>query len=295
VRAGDLGLATYYELPTAYFAQKQVWLEQEVCREPELRPYFAALNESKAKLERKARELSMADVVICPSTFVQRSVEGRVNSNSILHVIPYGSDPTVRPKIWNRTDCRRPLRLIYAGPLSPHKGLHHLFQALASLPFYSYVLTLAGRWVPGYHAWLSRRYAVHYEYVGQLRSCELDEMYRANHVLVFPSLCDGFGLVLLEAMAAGIPVIATERTGAPDIVSHGRQGYLVRAGYPEDLVRALERCLNDPETLAEMGQRARRKAEELSWTTYRRRLVEAVCGHRPSAQSAIETTHAAAM
>src|SRR5690348_18242066 len=59
VRAGDLGLATYYEFPTAYFAQKQVWLEQEVRREPELRPYFAALNEPKAKLERKARELSM--------------------------------------------------------------------------------------------------------------------------------------------------------------------------------------------------------------------------------------------
>lgn len=292
LRARDLGLSTYYELPTAYFGETRRLLDQEIRREPGLKPYLQALNEPDAKLERKRRELAMADIVICPSTFVRRSLDGRLSNRSISHVIPYGSDTTVSPKTWSDEDLHRPLRLIYAGALSPQKGLHDLFQALESLSFYSYLLTLAGRWVSGYKDWLSRRYRVHYEYVGQLQSSELYRMYRTNHVLVLPSLCDGFGLVMLEAMASGIPVIATERTGAPDIITHGQEGYLVRAGHPEDLVKVLVRCLDDPEALAEIGRSARRKAEELTWTTYRRRLVSAVCGHAPETTRPMIAGHA---
>ena len=273
LKARDFGLATLYELPTSYFLEKATLLSRNVEREPDLKSYFPGLNEPEIKLIRKERELELAEVVICPSTFVLKSITGRVPINSRVHVIPYGVDTTVAPKIWQRDDFHRPLKLVYAGALVPQKGLHYLFQALDSLPFYSYTLTLAGRWISGYREWLDRRYQVHYEYIGHVPHHNLYDVYRANHVLVLPSICDGFGLILLEAMASGIPVIATDRTGAPDVLTHGREGFLVRAGSTEDLVKAIERCLDDTESLAEMGTLARRKAEELSWSAYRRRLI----------------------
>jgi glycosyltransferase involved in cell wall biosynthesis len=99
---------------------------------------------------------------------------------------------------------------------------------------------------------------------------------RQSHLLVFPSLFDGFGLVLLEAMGCGVPILASERTGAPDILQEGKEGFLVKAASSEDIADVLSRVLDNREQLAEMGAAARRKAASLSWTEYRRRLASLV-------------------
>ncbi|MCU1275002.1 MAG: glycosyl transferase group 1 [Bryobacterales bacterium] len=277
-RARELGLPTFYELPTAHFAEKASWLTLELDREPELARFFDALNEPQDKLLRKQAELEAAAVIVCPSSLVKTSIQDKLPTSTPIHVVPYGTDVSVPSKQWQSSDLYHPIRCVYAGPLNPQKGIHRLFEALERLPFHSYVLTLAGRWTPGFREWLERRYRVHYEHVGHVGAPELYDLYRRSHVLVLPSLCDGFGLVLLEAMASGIPVIASHRTAAPDIISHGAEGYLVRAGDTEDLVRALERCLHDPVALAEMGTGARIKAAQFTWRVYRERLICALYG-----------------
>jgi|SRR5579863_9006840 len=276
-QAKQLGLSTLYELPTAYFTAKTSLLTQETEREPELARYLPGLNEPDAKLLRKEHELRLADIVICPSTFVQSSLAGSTGSHTSIHVIPYGADVTGPVRVWQDKDYQRPLKLIYAGPLAAQKGLHYLFQSLENLPFYSYILSLAGRWTPGYREWLDRRYRVNYECLGHLSPADLKEAYCNSQVLVLPSLCDGFGLVLLEAMASGIPVIATYNSGAPDVITHGLEGYLVQAGNPDDLTAKLEQCLDDRKTLAAMGALARLRAEELTWNRYRFRLISTLC------------------
>jgi len=137
-------------------------------------------------------------------------------------------------------------------------------------------LTLAGRWTPGFEAWLARRYRVPYEYIGHVNRAEVYELCRQSDVLLFPSLQDGFGLVLTEAMAAGIPVAASRNSGAPDFIEDGVDSFLFDAGEPKAVSAAVSRILEARPRLAEMGHKARLKAEILSWSRYRQTVLETI-------------------
>ena len=94
----------------------------------------------------------------------------------------------------------------------------------------------------------------------------------------FLLLVEGLALVLLEAMACGVPVITTLNAGGSDILTHGVEGFIVPIRDVEALKEKLEWCYRHPQELAEMGRAARRKAEQLTWESYRRELVTQVRG-----------------
>jgi glycosyltransferase involved in cell wall biosynthesis len=93
-----------------------------------------------------------------------------------------------------------------------------------------------------------------------------------HDVLVFPSLFEGFGLVIVEAMSQGLPVITTSHTAGPDIIESGRNGFLIPIRSSEMLTMRLEELLGDRRLLAEMKVNARATAINLSWDVYRTRL-----------------------
>ena len=99
------------------------------------------------------------------------------------------------------------------------------------------------------------------------RDALLREMSEAD-VFVFPSLFEGFALVILEAMAAGLPVIATPNTAGPDLIEHEKEGLIVPAGDANALREAMECLLNDPERARSMGRAAHEKAKEYTWERY---------------------------
>ena len=112
-----------------------------------------------------------------------------------------------------------------------------------------------------------------FKYVPPVPHNLLNQYYGQGSVFVFPSLAEGFGLVLLEAMACGIPVITTPNTAGPDILTDGVEGFIVPIRDVEALKAKLEWCYEHPQELAEMGLAARRRAEELTWGRYRSTLV----------------------
>jgi len=95
-------------------------------------------------------------------------------------------------------------------------------------------------------------------------------------VLVLPSIVEGLPLVLLEAMACGIPVITTPNAGGPDIITDGIEGFIVPIRDQAALKARLEWCYRHPKKLAEMGRAARQKAETMPWDLYRQRLSDKV-------------------
>jgi glycosyltransferase involved in cell wall biosynthesis len=113
-----------------------------------------------------------------------------------------------------------------------------------------------------------------FNYVGQLLRAELWKAYTEADVLAFPSLFEGFGLVILEAMINGTPVIATERTAAPDIYKHGDGGFLVESGKIENLTAAVSGLIGRPQLLAELGERAYEIARQFTWEAYRNNLID---------------------
>jgi glycosyltransferase involved in cell wall biosynthesis len=101
----------------------------------------------------------------------------------------------------------------------------------------------------------------------QLPDDRLVAIYRAADAFVFPSLIETFGIVLVEAMAAGLPVITTDAPGCRDVVRGGRDGLTVPAGDEGALGAAMERLLTEPELASDLSQRALRRARDFDWET----------------------------
>lgn len=177
-----------------------------------------------------------------------------------------------------------PLRVLYLGNILPHKGLDVLVRAAASLPPASLTLEVVGAPLdPAYalsvgHQVVSSGLRESVRFHGRLSDRERDETMRSSDVLVLPSYHEGYGLVIVEAMAAGLPVIAPASGGAREIIAHGKEGFLVRGGDVEGIACSL-RALLDPALRAEMSARARRRFGTLpDWATEMERARAYILG-----------------
>jgi glycosyltransferase involved in cell wall biosynthesis len=119
-------------------------------------------------------------------------------------------------------------------------------------------------------------YAGLFDHVPHLPREELARHYREACTFVFPSANDGFGLVITEALSAGLPVVASTHTGAPGFMTHGREGLVYPFGDDERLCSALDQILSRPEQAAEMGQAAHQLALRWTWRHYRQSFLELV-------------------
>jgi glycosyltransferase involved in cell wall biosynthesis len=112
--------------------------------------------------------------------------------------------------------------------------------------------------------------------LGTVPRSEMPALFRWADVLVLPSVSDTFGMVILEAMAAGLVVIASENTAAPDILRHGEDGFVVPIRDPAAIATALELLASDHDLMREMGRAARERAGEFTVSRYGERLMTAL-------------------
>jgi glycosyltransferase involved in cell wall biosynthesis len=97
-----------------------------------------------------------------------------------------------------------------------------------------------------------------------------------SDVLVLPSLGEGFGLVVTEALACGLPVVVTPNVGASDLVHDGQEGFVVPSGSADPIAERLHTLHHDRELLAAMSRSAQAAAAEESWESYRSNFAKAV-------------------
>jgi glycosyltransferase involved in cell wall biosynthesis len=99
---------------------------------------------------------------------------------------------------------------------------------------------------------------------------------RNHDVLVFPSLFEGFGLVILEAMSQGMTVITTPNTGGPDVTTDGENGFIVPIRSAEAIAERLETLVFDRKRLASMKEAALKTSRAMSWANYERAVAGVV-------------------
>lgn len=122
---------------------------------------------------------------------------------------------------------------------------------------------------------------------GSVSRGAISRAYQEASILVFPTLCDGFGMVVGEAFAHGLPVITTPNAGAADLIVEGRNGFIVPPRDPEALADRMAWCADHPEEVAAMGEEALKTAREWSWTSFRHSFQQqlldqlAASGERP--------------
>lgn len=113
-------------------------------------------------------------------------------------------------------------------------------------------------------------------YIPSLPHDEILKLMSKHDLFIFPSLFEGFGLVITEAMSQGTPVITTDRTCGPDIIHNGVDGWVVEAGNPAPIRQLLERFIETPELLVKVGKEALKTASNRPWSVYEKELAESV-------------------
>lgn len=266
--AKQQGILCLYDLPILFYRMSRDIQTQEAELFPELATALQGVREPAWKIERKEQEVQLADHIFVASSITKKSLLDFGVAPSKISVIPYGAPiDYFQPK--PKTD--KQFRAIYVGRVEPRKGIHYLLSAWQSLRLPNSELCAIG--INGFPTeWLAQ-YRDIFRYVPSVPHASLNEYYSAANVLVFPSLVEGFGLVILEAMACGIPVITTTNTAGPDIISDSVEGFIIPIRDVEALKEKLEWCYRHPVELAEMGRAARRKAEQLTWELYRQKLA----------------------
>ena len=268
-RARSLGMATVVERGSTHIAWQTDALTAEYARHG-LRPRVAPPE----VVARELAEYAEADAIAVPSGFAKRTfVERGVPEERVLQ-LPYGvSLASFAPPAHPEEDV---FRVIHCGRVDLRKGAHLLLEAFAGLD-----LPRAELWFVGPVASEMERFARRYAsarvvFQGPKPQGELAAWYGRCSVFCLASLEEGLAMVIPQAMACGLPVVATPNTGAEELVREGVEGFLVPARDVGALRERLVALHRDPERRRAMGRAARARVESgFGWDDYGDRVVAA--------------------
>lgn len=212
-------------------------------------------------------EILYADAYFAPSDIVKRSLVycGALPEN--IHIVPYGVDIQKFPlKTYSSNSTG--LKLIYVGQVSYRKGIHHLLKVIKEYYDDSITVDLVGSYSKE-----SEIYKKYYEcknitFSGFITHDQLAKKYSEADVFVFPTLGEGYGMVVLEAMSCGLPIICSDHAGGNDPIVDYYNGVVFQAGNDQELKNSIDWFITHKNEIKELGMNARKTAEELTWTRY---------------------------
>ena len=274
LEAEQLGIERLYDLPTGYWRAKIRILEKEKEIFPGWQNTITGLFDSPEKLESKDAEIQLADKIFVASQFTAKTLQDYPGVLPPIKVIPYGF-PSLGPNReypFKKNNAR--LKVLFVGNLSQQKGIANLFAAVIGLEA-KVSLTLVGSKVTENCEVLNIELSKH-TWIPGLPHDEVLKTMREHDVLVFPTLFDGFGLVISEAMSQGTPVIATYNSAGPDLIENGKNGWLIEAGSIPELRNSIERLIADPSIIEKAGRKAKETAGLRPWSVFKKELSDAV-------------------
>lgn len=266
-----------YDLPIGYWRSAHSLFLEESQLQQEWAPTLSGLSDSSRKLERKDEELRLADRIFVASSFTRRTLEQCPFPIAPISVVPYGADIGICSSPQKTTKPSDPLRILFVGGLGQRKGLSYLLEAIKTLGP-SVHLTLIGRKSVDSCRPLDMATDTH-RWIPSLPHEDILREMRNHDVFVFPSLFEGFGLVITEALSQGLPVITTPNTCGPDVISEGVDGFIIPIRDSEAIAEKIELLLRDRNLLEAMSEAAQEKARQLTWANYRARLISDIKTH----------------
>lgn len=225
---------------------------------------------------RECRECEMADIVMVPVSFVKATLcSAGLPKNKIL-VNPYGYDEEV---FYSTPNKLFPDVVMYGGTISRRKGWFYLKNILQYYENTSTKFIIAGGIEPalrnevyGFFARTSKNI----QYLGPLRQKKLAYYMRNVGVFIFPSVLEGFGMPILQALASGTLAIVSQATCGYDLIRQGLNGYVINKQDTRHWLEKIEQLLLDKEKILNMGHNAAKSVVDLTWDRYIDRLVKRI-------------------
>ena len=223
-------------------------------------------------IAREEAEYAQADLITLPSRFALRTFTEQGVSPEKIRVVPYGVnlshfEPVSQPE-------PETFEVLFVGAVSFLKGIPYLLNAFQKLQHPKKRLTLVGAVLPEMARYLQGKSLANVELTGPLPNSRLKEIMSRSHAMVFPSLNDGFGMVMGEAMACGCPVIASTNCGGEHLIDDGCEGFLIPIRDSQVIAERLEQLAQDPELRYRMVQSSLARVGTLGgWNVYGDQMV----------------------
>jgi glycosyltransferase involved in cell wall biosynthesis len=246
-------------------------LLEELERVPTARASLRAeleLSLNSTDFERLATEPHLANGWVAASTYTAHTLSEPGVPAQNIQVVPYGVDGASFPERVRSSSPSGPYTVVYVGSMVQRKGISYVLDAVRSIGRQHVRVVLCGR------GFIDRDLLAQYDdldldiRVG-LSNAGLVRVLHGCDVFVLPSLAEGFGHVILEAMSCGLPVIATPHTCAPDVIEDGVQGFIVPVRDGRAIEEKLTWGLDHREELAVMGELAAVRARQFTWQRFR--------------------------
>jgi glycosyltransferase involved in cell wall biosynthesis len=225
-----------------------------------------------ALIRRMEREYELCDRIVVPSTVAQESFAKFGYAAKAVVVLPGVDEQFFSPL--SQPARRTKFRVCFTGRVELAKGAGYLLQAWKRLRLPNAELVLAGEIRPEMRGLLETCADSSVRMAGFLSASELLRHYRESDLFVFPSVNEGLAQVLLETMASGLPVVATDLSGAGDCVTEGVEGFLTPARDVDRIAEAILWCYQHREETRAMGRAARARIEShFTLAHYNQRMV----------------------
>lgn len=198
--------------------------------------------------------MAKADIIICPSSTSKKWLEDNIRNYGI-EVIPHGTEIPLNPA---PLPILNEFRIGYLGAFGPDKGLPYLYNAIVKLGLNQQMI-----W-GGNCQQAVNQYFPNSKTTGWLKT--VDVFYNNISIYVQPSVTEGFGIEILEAMSYGRPVIASRGAGGADVITDGADGFIIKPRDEIGLAEKIQFFKDNPQKIIEMGNAAREKAKQYEWS-----------------------------
>lgn len=216
-------------------------------------------------------EYEEADHIFVLSSFVKNTFVQEGIDSKKLCLIPSGISFSSFKNVQKKDNV---FRIVYCGAINLKKGVHYLLKAFSELSIPNSELLLIGP-VSEEMKSILNEYRGHYKLLKYVPNDLMYKHYSSGSVFVLPSIEEGLAKVILEAMACGLPVIATENTGARDVIRDGYNGFIVPIRDVKSLEDKISFIYKNEKIRVEMGRRARMRIKDnFTLEKYADRVVE---------------------
>lgn len=197
------------------------------------------------------------DVLVAPSQYLKKHINQF--SDIPVTIIPNGFRmDLIRPSTRER-------KILVVSRIFPRKGVQHLLEAIKSMDLNDWEVIIAG---DGPYLGQLKKQAEHIKprvyFAGFVQNEQLHHLYETSSIFIFTSQNESFGVVLLEAMSAGLAIVTTNVSALPEVVED--TALLVEPNNPEQIRKALLRLINDTELRERLGNKGRERAKLFNWT-----------------------------
>jgi glycosyltransferase involved in cell wall biosynthesis len=236
---------------------------------------FSIIKKNNRHLEFEQLELDRSHKIVVASDFTRKSLVANNVENARIVMNQYGVDFSQKIR---SEKVKKTIDFVFLGSVDARKGIPLLLDVWDNFLLKNVSLTLIGPISNDVREMVQRRNE-NIIILGKVPAEEVFQRLSNYDVLVFPSYFEGFGLVILEAMMCGLPVITTDATCGAEIIDNGVDGLVISAGDKSALTAAISSFVDNKFDLSEMSVNARRKSLEYSWNNYGSRwlnLVDAI-------------------